>query len=140
MRCMMTVSATALSKEFAMKSASLSAVLAAAWLVLPHGASGAEPAVARDLEYARVGETLLKLDLYVPPGVTSPRLLVWVHGGAWRSGSKKDVPILPLTARGFAVASVDYRLSPTAPFPAQVYDLKAAIRYLRATAGKAGID
>jgi acetyl esterase/lipase len=102
-------------------------------------AAAAEPRASRDVEYARVGDTPLLLDLYVPPDVPSPPLVVWVHGGAWRSGSKKDVPLLPLIERGYAVASVDYRLSPVAPYPAQVYDLKAAIRYLRATADKTGI-
>jgi len=116
------------------------AVLAAAGILLPASGACAEPTVTRDLEYARAGETSLQLDLYVPPEAATPRLIVWVHGGAWRSGSKKDVPILPLTDRGFAVASVDYRLSPVAPYPAQVHDLKAAIRYLRGTAGKTGID
>lgn len=104
----------------------------------------------RDLEYARRGEEALGLDLYLPergergsevsgPAEPAP-LIVWVHGGAWRSGSKADVPILPLTNRGFAIASVDYRLSPVAKFPAQAQDLHAAIRFLRAQAAKHGID
>jgi acetyl esterase/lipase len=103
-------------------------------------AAAAEPRVFRDVEYARAGTTALALDLYVPQGEKSPPLVVWVHGGAWRSGSKSGVPILPLTDRGYAIASVDYRLSPVARFPAQVHDLKAAIRFLRASAEKYGID
>jgi acetyl esterase/lipase len=87
-----------------------------------------------DLEYARVGDLSLKLDLHLPKA-TNPPLLVYVHGGAWRGGSKTDVPIAKLLDHGFAIASVDYRLSGQAPFPAQVYDIKAAIRYLRAKAG-----
>jgi acetyl esterase/lipase len=90
--------------------------------------------IARDIEYARVGDVSLKLDLYVPAVAKSPPVVVWVHGGAWRSGSKVNPPLLPLTERGYAVASVDYRLSPVAQFPAQVHDIKAALRYLRATA------
>jgi acetyl esterase/lipase len=96
--------------------------------------------VARDLEYARVGDTSLKLDLYVPAAAKSPPVVVWVHGGAWRSGSKNNPSVLPLTERGYAVASVDYRLSPVAPFPAQIHDIKAAIRYLRASAKQHGIS
>lgn len=103
-------------------------------------ATADELRVLRDVEYARVGEMALKLDLHAPPNVKMPAVVVWVHGGAWRSGSKNDVPILPLTAHGFAIASVDYRLSPVAKFPAQVHDLKAAIRYLRARAAEHGID
>jgi acetyl esterase/lipase len=114
--------------------------LALPLLILVTIAAAAEPRAMRDLEYAKVGETSLKLDLYVPPDAKAAPLVVWVHGGAWRSGSKKETPLLPLTQRGFAVASVDYRLSPVAPFPAQVHDLKAAVRYLRATAEKNGID
>ena len=101
--------------------------------------AAAEPRITRDIEYARVGEVSLKLDLYVPVDVKSSPLVVWVHGGAWRGGSKKECPLQPLTGRGFAVASVDYRLSPVAQFPAQIHDLKAAIRYLRAKAGEVNI-
>src|SRR5438552_3931368 len=78
-----------------------------------------QPRIARDLEYARAGDISLKLDLYIPENVKSPPVVVWVHGGAWRGGSKNNPSILPLTEKGFAVASVDYRLSPVAPFPAQ---------------------
>src|SRR5262245_52479649 len=104
----------------------------ACWLLVlaPAWASAAEPRVTRDIEYARLGDISLKLDLYVPAASEPLPLVVWVHGGAWRSGSKTNPSVLPLTDRGFAVASVDYRLSPVAQFPAQVHDLKAAIRYL----------
>jgi acetyl esterase/lipase len=87
-----------------------------------------------DIEYARVGETSLKLDLHRPQG-DNPPLIVYVHGGGWRAGSKEDVPIADLYDKGFAIASVDYRLSTQAVFPAQVHDIKAAIRFLRANAG-----
>lgn len=87
--------------------------------------------VFRDIEYARVGGVSLKLDLYRPEGRGGGPLVIWVHGGAWRSGSKNDVPIRALVEQGFAVASIDYRLSPVAPFPAQIHDIKAAIRFER---------
>lgn len=102
--------------------------------------SADEVRITRDVEYAKVGEHSLKLDLHVPGGVKSPTLVLWVHGGAWRGGSKKEVPIAALAASGFALASVDYRLSTVAPFPAQIHDLKAAIRYLRAHAAEFGIS
>jgi acetyl esterase/lipase len=98
------------------------------------------PRVQRDIEYARVGEHSLTLDLYLPQNSDKPALIVWVHGGAWRSGSKSSMPLSSLVTRGYAVASVDYRLTPVAPFPAQIHDLKAAIRYLRAKAGDLGFD
>lgn len=84
-----------------------------------------------DIEFARIGERALKLDLHLPPGRPRPPLIVWVHGGAWRSGSKKSMPLDKLVAEGYAVASVEYRLSTEAKFPAQIHDLKAAIRFLR---------
>jgi len=89
--------------------------------------------VIRDLEFARVNGISLKLDLYLSEGKRSRQpLIVWVHGGAWRRGTRQNVPIQGLVREGFAIASVDYRLTPVAPFPANVHDIKAAIRWLRA--------
>lgn len=121
-----------------------------AFLGFAAAAETGEPRVLRDLQYARVDEATLNLDLYLPApdapltgvgeAAKAHPLIVWVHGGAWRSGSKADVPILPLLQRGFAIASVDYRLSPVAKFPAQALDLHASIRFLRANADAYGID
>lgn len=95
----------------------------------------------RDLEYGRAGEVPLRLDLYVPenPDGALP-LVLWIHGGGWRSGSKVHCPALFLTRRGYAVASVDYRLVPDAVFPAQIQDCKAAVRWLRAHAQEYRLD
>jgi acetyl esterase/lipase len=87
--------------------------------------------VIRDLEYARVEARSLKLDLHLPDGKPRSPLIVWVHGGAWRSGSRSNMPLAALVKEGFAIASVDYRLSTEAKFPAQIHDLRAAIRSLR---------
>jgi acetyl esterase/lipase len=87
--------------------------------------------VQRDIEYAQVGELPLTLDLYLPRGKAREPLIVWVHGGAWRSGSKKSMPLSKLVEEGYPIASVDYRLSTQARFPAQAHDIKAAIRFLR---------
>ena len=105
---------------------------AALMVVFAVNAQAAEPSKLIDIRYATEGDIELKLDLYRPAGVTKPRLIVWVHGGAWRAGSKKDMPLGGLIDAGYAVASVDYRLSTQAPFPAQAHDIKAAIRFLRA--------
>lgn len=94
--------------------------------------------IVRDIEYAKVGETSLALDVYRPDQQTGP-LIVYIHGGAWRSGSKKEMPLQDLVDSGCAVASVDYRLSTVAKFPAQIYDIKAAIRHLRGNSQKLGI-
>ncbi|PYK99152.1 MAG: hypothetical protein DME19_09745 [Verrucomicrobia bacterium] len=68
--------------------------------------------VMREVEYARVGAHSLKLDLHIPFGKPRSPLIVWVHGGAWRSGSKSGMPLGKLVERGYVVASVDYRLYP----------------------------
>jgi acetyl esterase/lipase len=94
------------------------------------------PWVIRDIEYGRVGDLALLLDLHMPQKVTDSNVVVWVHGGAWRSGSKQSMPLGRLVDAGYTVASVDYRLSPVAPFPAQVHDIKAAIRFLRAISSR----
>ena len=90
------------------------------------------------MTFATVNGSELKLDLYLPEGKPSIGLIIWVHGGAWRAGSRSNVDLKGLVGRGWAVASVDYRLSTVAPFPAQIHDIKAAIRYLRAHAAERG--
>lgn len=106
------------------------------------GAQGDEEAFSKlsDIHYATVDGHELKLDLYLPKKVEKPPLIVWVHGGAWRSGSKDRMPLTDLVREGYAVASVDYRLSPVARFPAAIHDIKAAIRFLRATERDYGYD
>jgi acetyl esterase/lipase len=98
--------------------------------------------VERDVVYAKAGERELKLDLYLPEaaGGAARPLVVWIHGGAWRAGSKEQAPVAALVRQGYAAASVGYRYTQEAPFPANVEDCKAAIRWLRANAGKYGID
>lgn len=106
-----------------------------------YGLSAADEATivrTNDIEYARVDDQRLLLDLYMPKGVARPRLLVWIHGGAWRSGSRSKMPLTALVEHGWAVASVDYRLSPVASFPAQIHDIRASIRFLRANVDKYG--
>jgi len=97
---------------------------------------------------ATAGYRPLQLDLWVPDSSTPPPLVVWIHGGGWMIGDRRYLPetLRPnqlfdaLLAAGLAVATVDYRLALEAPFPAQLHDVKAAIRYLRAHAGPLGID
>lgn len=102
---------------------------------LPPGA-----VVHQDLAYVSNGHTRQKLDLYLPGVDTSLPLIIWVHGGAFRMGSKEDsVPLDFLTA-GYALASINYRLSQHALFPAQIEDCKAAVRWLRAHATQFGLD
>src|SRR5437868_7633371 len=105
-----------------------------------------------DLVYSTIaGFRPLRLDLYLPPAgrAAAPRpFVVYVHGGGWlsghtrQSGAFQNWPnvLASLAARGYVVASVEYRLSSEARFPAAVQDLKAAIRWLRSQASIYGID
>jgi len=98
---------------------------------------------SRDVEYAKVDGQSLKLDLYIPEkSDAKPPLLVWIHGGGWTKGSKNGVngSLLRLTGEGYAVASIDYRLTGLQSHPKQIHDCKGAIRWLRANADKYGYD
>jgi acetyl esterase/lipase len=97
--------------------------------------------VLRNLQYVPGGHERNRLDLYLPenPKGRLP-VIVWVHGGAWMAGSKEDCPAASWPAKGCAVASINYRLSQHALFPAQIEDCKAAIRWLRANAAKYHLD
>ena len=104
---------------------------------LQAGGASQSPRNLSDIIYARVDGKALTLDLHLPEGVVRPPLVVYVHGGAWRAGSKSEYPDM-LVKRGYAVASVEFRSSNEARFPAQALDIKAAIRFLRAKAGEYG--
>lgn len=117
--------------------------IALSWICQSAAPARADLTTVHDLIYATANERPLALDLYLPndPNVSPLRpVLLWIHGGAWRSGSKENPPILSLTKRGYAIASVDYRLTPVAPFPAQAHDIKAAIRFLRGHANDYHLD
>ncbi len=96
--------------------------------------------VLRDLMYTTAGQEELKLDLHLPAAKEKNSLyplVIWVHGGAWRGGSKaRGGAAAGLVKRGFAVADINYRLTSNAIFPAQIQDCKAAVRWLRANAAK----
>jgi acetyl esterase/lipase len=95
-----------------------------------------------NLVYRRVEGHDLALDLYWRDGAERPApLIIWVHGGGWRQGNRKGAGgILPLLDDGFAIATISYRLSGQAIFPAQIQDCKAAVRWLRAHADKFSLD
>lgn len=103
----------------------------------------------RGLIYASIdGYRALELDLYVPSEASAPApLVVWIHGGAWIFGARSQPPgdwdpnlvFQSAIDAGIAVATIDYRHSREAPFPAQLHDAKAAVRYLRTFAPQLGI-
>jgi len=101
--------------------------------------------VERDVEYGRAGDRKLVLDVIRPkePAEGPLPVIVWIHGGAWRAGDKSSgsMRLAPYAASGeYFCASVGYRLSGEAVWPAQIHDCKAAIRWLRVNAEKLGID
>lgn len=127
------------------------AAVAAAWgaLAAAQPQSGGLPPnieVKRDLAYAGTDNPRQKLDLYLPrdrKGAEPLPLVVYIHGGAWLGGDKRAGAgfMGGLVARGdYAGASVGYRLSGEAQWPAQAHDVKAAIRWLRAHASEYGYD
>jgi acetyl esterase/lipase len=116
-------------------SSSLALAQAPAAAPLPQGTK-----VLKDLAYVEGGHERQKLDLYLPPTGSRWPLVVAIHGGAFRMGSKEGEPAAAFVARGFAVAAINYRLSQHAVFPAQIEDCKAAVRWLRANAALHGYD
>ncbi len=97
-----------------------------------------------NLAYVNDGNARHRLDLYVPNSVSAPvPLIIWIHGGGWQNGDKTLNPNghqLRYARNGYAVASINYRLSGEAIFPAQIHDAKAAIRWLRANAAQYDLD
>lgn len=97
--------------------------------------------VHRDVAYAQVDGKSLTLDIYILKQASKPMpVVIWIHGGGWRQGNKDNPMVLPLVNFGFAVVSINYRLSQEAVFPAQIYDCKAAVRWVRAHAADYGFN
>jgi acetyl esterase/lipase len=91
----------------------------------------------QDIEFTKSKERALKMDILHPKiSVKSMPVLVWIHGGAWREGNRKQglKHLVSFARQGFFCASIEYRLSHEAIFPAQIEDCKCAIRFLRAHA------
>lgn len=99
--------------------------------------------VLKDLAYVANPSPNQHLDLYLPevlPEKPMP-VIVFFHGGAWHKGTKdRPSAAVKFVPKGYAVASVEYRFTQEAPFPAQIHDAKAAVRYLRAHAGEYHFD
>lgn len=95
------------------------------------------------LTYATVGDNELKLDIYSPKNTVKPApLVVLVHGGCWMDGTREEMGFyaVNLARRGYVTASVDYRLSEEAPYPAAIDDLRSAVQWLTTNAATYDID
>ncbi len=100
--------------------------------------------VIKDLEFARYGSRVLKLDLFIPDGATKPLpVLLWFRGGGWLSGDKNvyDTPCVEAAKRGYVSVNVEYRgTEEGVTAPGCIFDCKAAVRWVRANAATYGID
>ncbi|MEZ6063592.1 MAG: alpha/beta hydrolase [Planctomycetaceae bacterium] len=99
--------------------------------------------VTRGIEYGTVGDASLQLDLYAPKGLKDDvPVLVFIHGGGWKGGSREDYHYygVRFAEKGYVVATISYRLSGIAPFPAAVQDAKCAVRWVRKHAAEYHID
>jgi alpha-N-arabinofuranosidase len=96
----------------------------------------------RELVYAHYGTREMHLDLFQPKGTGPFPAVILVHGGAWITGNHamENPFAMELARRGYVAATVEYRLSNEAKYPAQIHDLKASIRWLRANAARLNID
>ena len=103
------------------------------------------PEIVSDVGFANVdgGERELKLDLYLPKQSATPSpCIVFIHGGGWKGGDKKSAKknAAWLTEYGFAIASIEYRLTDSAQWPAQFVDCNAAVDWVRINGHKYNID
>jgi acetyl esterase/lipase len=119
--------------------ASLALAIIALVLLVATQCSNSEIVIARNLIYGKGADTELKLDLAMPKiGVGPFPAIVFLHGEGWRAGNRQQMNhfIEGMARLGYVAITVEYRLVPTARFPAQVEDCKAAVRWLRANAEK----
>ncbi len=134
----MLLSALALGDDKAIQATpNKAATPAAPQVKLPPGVK-----MERDISYVPNGDAAQKLDLYLPekPAERPLPLIVHIHGGGWMGGNKFPCPFVGMVGKGYVVASVEYRFSQKAKFPAQIQDCQAAIRWLRANSKQHHID
>ena len=117
----------------------LAVVLAA---MAPAGAAAAPVDIRRDIQYGVANGKRLLLDAYVPPPGGLRPAVVMIHGGGWREGDKASwaPEATRLAERGWVAFSVNYRLDEPSPFPAEIDDVQAAVRWVRANAAEYGVD
>jgi acetyl esterase/lipase len=98
--------------------------------------------VIHDVEIGKGGDRTLHAEIARPKAPSQSPLpaVIWIHGGGWSGGSHKGNRALPLATKGYFTASIEYRLSGEAKWPAQIEDCKLAVRWLRANAKKYNVD
>jgi acetyl esterase/lipase len=97
----------------------------------------------KDIEYGRVGDRSLKVDVYSPKGLDKPVPgLIFIHGGGWSGGDRSDYQVytIAFAQKGYVAASIGYRFAPEYKFPAAVEDAKCAVRWMRENAAELHVD
>jgi acetyl esterase/lipase len=107
------------------------------------GSAGGSASIEKNIVFGKGGNTDLRLDIYRPSAGTEKRMAtIHIHGGGFTAGSKDTLAdrVAPLVALGYVAIPVQYRLAGEAKWPAQIEDVKAAIRWTRANAKSLGVD
>jgi pectinesterase len=129
--------------SFAIQSTYEKEVLKRPYIKIANPILSGKVKVQQNIVYRRLGNRALLLDIYYQHAQKSksPAVLL-IYGGGWKSGDKSHNHAMAtwLANKGYVAVSAEYRLSPESIYPAAVYDLKAAIRWMRANAIKYGID
>jgi len=126
-----------------LETAGMAAVAPAAGVVAAQSRLPAAGAIEKNVVFGKGGNTDLKLDIYRPPAGTEKRMAtIHIHGGGFTAGSKDTLAdrIAPFAALGYVAIATQYRLFGEAKWPAQMDDVKAAIRWTRANAKSLGVD
>ena len=121
----------------------MKATLTFIFLIVFTSLMNAQQPTFSNLDYVGSGNSKQSLDLYIPSWLTKPApLIIYIHGGGWKGGSKGNAMGFcdTLFAHGYIVADINYRLSGDSIFPAQIYDCKAAVRWLKVHAAQYNID
>ena len=102
----------------------------------------AKSEIIRDIEYSRPNDYPLLLDQYLPKEANDSvvPVVIWVHGGGWKNGSEKNTKASWLAEEGYALVSVNYRLTDVAQWPAQIDDCRGAVCWARRNAAVFGLD
>lgn len=139
---MLALTACATPSEYTAESTYAKLVKQYPHIVVASSALPDEVTAVRDLTYVRYGDRALQLDLYLPANAVAAPAVVLVHGGGWRSGVRQNLApmAIRLAQRGYAAATVSYRLSPEARYPAAIEDVRASVRWMRAHAPQYRVD
>ena len=134
-----------LTRRGFLEAAGIAAVVPTATAMAAQSAGSARgsASVEKNVVFGKAGNTDLRLDIYKPADTSAKRMaMIHLHGGGFTAGSKEALAdrVAPFVALGYVAIPIEYRLAGVAKWPAQMDDVKAAIRWTRANAGRLGVD